>query len=159
MPAPTRAELLAAADASDDEAGRLEVQAAALREQARVLRGLAGKASTVESVLTSKDTPSTLDDVNATPSSDALRSKKQLDANPSHPFVALLKRQGLTVNEVAQALTLKLRRTVHRNTVQSWYKKTGADGFRRIPMDVAEAMEALYALPVDSWPRRAPRKK
>ncbi len=112
-----------------------------------------------ESVLTSKDRLSTLDDVNATPSSNALRAKKQLDANPAHAFVALLKREGLTVNEVATALSVKLKRAVPRNTVQSWYKKTGDDGFRRIPTDAAEALHALYGLAVDSWPRRAPAKK
>ncbi len=155
MPAPTRADLLAAADASDAEAEKKELEAALMRNQARGLRELAARVIG-ESVLTTRDSLSTLDTVNASPSSNALRSQGQLDANPGHKFVAMLKAKRLTVPKVATFLTEKLGRPVPRNTVQSWYKKPGDPGFRRIPHDAAEAIRDRYGVPMGSWHNRRP---
>lgn len=107
--------------------------------------------------LTSEDGPNTVNTpMQAGPSSNALRSSAQLDANSGHKFVAMLKKRKITVAIVSAYLTQKLRRPVPRNTVQAWYKKADDPGARRIPQDAAEVIRDAYGLPLSAWPNIRP---
>lgn len=72
-----------------------------------------------------------------------------------HPFVAMLKRRGLTVAEVAA----KVKRAP--STVKAWYKATDAADFRPIPRVCALKIAELYQtdgqpdVPLSAWARIA----
>ncbi len=141
MAAPTKADLLAAADASDAEAEKKELEAALMRNQARGLRELAmGKA------LTTPRNPATLATAMEAQTRQQRVSRARLDrANKRHPFVAALVEKGLTVKDVAKDLGYP------RSTVQSWYD-SDKDNRRPIPRVAAVAIQAKYGVPLDAWP-------
>lgn len=69
--------------------------------------------------------------------------------NPTHPFVVALRREGLTIREVAK----KVGR--HENTVKAWYKAADDEAFRPIPRDIAKRLKDLYKVPLSAWARIA----
>lgn len=108
--------------------------------------------------LTSQHIPSTVGDVNTNPSSNALRSQAQMaDEVKEHRLVAAITKRGLTFADVAEALEARLKgRRFPRSTVQSWVKPEGNTSYRAIPQDAADALKALYAVPLSAWPRIIP---
>lgn len=148
----TPEELIEAARKLRFEAGVLAAQADGKLNQAVAYERLAGlKSALSKDGLSTKDESNTLGTMNASPSSNALRSSAQLDANEDHLFVLMLKKKKITVATVADFLTEKLKRPVPRNTVQSWYKKPGDPGYRRIPEDAEEAIRGEYGVPRKAW--------
>lgn len=96
----------------------------------------------------------TVNTVNASPSSNALRSRARIsDESRKHKFVRIIARKGVTFAEVAVALSEKLGRKVPRSTVQAWPKKPGDPSYRAIPEDAAEALRELYGVPMNCWAR------
>ncbi len=96
----------------------------------------------------------TVNTVNATATTASLRSKGRLTKSARrHPFVAALAKRNETVLDAKKALDTKLGRDVGRSTVQAWYKPTTNAAYRPIPRDAAEAIAALYGVPLSTWPR------
>lgn len=107
--------------------------------------------------LTSSYTPNTIPEVTPAPSSNALRSQKQFSEETlKTKFAQVLTKKGVTFAEVVEALEGKLGRTVPRSTVQSWAKPKGDPSYRAIPQDAADALKALYGVPLSAWPRIIP---
>lgn len=150
---PTPEALRALADEADAEADALEATAEKCREQARTLRELADNMA-----LTSKHTPSTVGDVSTALSSNALRSQAQIaGASKEHRLVVAMAKRGLSFADIAEALEAKLKpRSFPRSTVQSWVKPKSDASYRAIPQDAAEALKALYSVPLSAWPRIIP---
>lgn len=138
----TRAQLLAAADAADAERVRLEVQAAALGEQAALLRDAAVKAP-----LTIAGKSATLATSMEAQTRQQRVSRARLDtSNRRHPFVEALLDHGLTVRDLAKELGYP------RSTVQSWYDADKGNR-RPIPRAAANAILARFGVPLDAWTR------
>lgn len=108
--------------------------------------------------LTSEHRHNTVPDVTPAPSSNALRSQARIsDDSKKHRLVAVLAKKGITFAEVADALEQRLKpRKFPRSTVQSWVKPKGDASYRAIPQDAAEALKALYGVPLSAWPRIIP---
>lgn len=68
-------------------------------------------------------------------------------AFPKHPFVAAMKREGLTVAEIA----VDLKRGA--STVKSWYKAADDPAFRPIPRAAAMALKKRLGVPLSAWAR------
>lgn len=108
--------------------------------------------------LTSEHEPNTLDDVQPAISSNALRSLGNLaDDVRNHKFIKAITKRGVTLAEVADVLTKRLKRKVPRSTVQSWPKPKTDPSYRAIPQDAADALKELYGVPESAWPRIIPR--
>jgi hypothetical protein len=107
--------------------------------------------------LTTSHEPNTVDGVNTAPSSNALRSQKQIaDGARNHRLVVAMEKKGLSFADVADALGEKLGRPVPRSTVQSWVKPKSDVAYRAIPEPAADALKSLYGVPLNAWPRRIP---
>lgn len=152
----------AEASAKEAERGGIEAkavfdrEAAAFRDLAARLRALADEMESTR--LTSEHIPSTVDDVSTTLSSNALRSQSQIaDAAKKHRLVVAMKARSLSFADVAEALEAKLKpRSFPRSTVQSWVKPKSDASYRAIPQDAADALKALYGVPLSAWPRIIP---
>jgi hypothetical protein len=145
----TAAQLIAAAEAAEAEAQRLELEAASVREYATSLRDSAAKAS----LTIGRDT-GTVETQMHVESAGAKRSAGQFTPEQAkHGFVAMLIRRGLDVATVAARLEELLRRKVPRTTVQAWYKDAGDANFRAPPEDAVKALKAEYGVPLSAWPR------
>lgn len=102
--------------------------------------------------LTSPNTHNTIDTVEATPNS--LRSRARLsDESRRHPFIKAVTKANVTLADVATILEKRLGRKVPRSSVQAWPKKHTDRYYRPIPQDAAEALEALYKVPMTAWHR------
>lgn len=107
--------------------------------------------------LTSEHERNTVEDVNTALSSNALRSQAQIaDDAKKHRFVAILAKKGLTFADAAAALEARLKRKFPRSTVQSWPKPPKDPSYRAIPQDAADALKALYGVPLSAWARIIP---
>lgn len=96
----------------------------------------------------------TLNTMNASPTSDSLRSRARLSKEArEHAFVVALGKRNETVAEAAEWLTEKLARKVPRSTVQSWYKPANDPGYRPIPADAEKAIRERYKVPRSAWHR------
>ena len=169
----TPAELRAEADEADAQAEQLEAdgeaeatklraafasRAAIARDQAMRLRKLADDLEGRTRSLTSEHRHNTLDDVSTTLSSNALRSQAQIVGDAKkHRLVLAMAKRGLSFADVADALGARLKpRSFPRSTVQSWVKPKGDVAYRAIPQDAAEALKAMYGVPLSAWPRVIP---
>jgi hypothetical protein len=138
------------------EADELEPIIAGLMAEEQMLARLDDEESTA--ALTPEHRHNTLDPVNPAISSNALRSQARMaDDVKKHRLVAALEKKGLTLADVADALEKRLKpRTFPRSTVQSWVKPKESASYRAIPQDAAEALKAMYGVPLSAWPRIIP---
>lgn len=87
----------------------------------------------------------TLNTMNATEIAPAQPGRPNL--NTKHPFVAMLRKRGLTAAEVASELGRPA------TTVRSWYKDPRDPAFRPPPRDAVEKIRELYKVPLSAWAR------
>jgi hypothetical protein len=87
-------------------------------------------------------------------SAGARRSAGQFTAKQAkHGFVAMVIKKRLSVADVAEFLTVALKRTVPRSSVQAWYKPADDPAFRAPPEDAVTALKEKYAVPYSAWAR------
>lgn len=153
---PTPKELRRMADEGDAKAEELEGEAARLRGYSSEFRRMADEMDTA--ALTSSHRPSTVGDVSTSLSSNALRSQAQIsDDAKKHRLVMVMTKRGLSFADIADALEEKLKpRKFPRSTVQSWVKPKSDASYRAIPQDAADALKALYGVPLSAWARVIP---
>lgn len=135
----TPAQLAADADAFDDEAAKLELQAIALREQARLLREAASKAPLTiakqRSIVRSKV------EANVTGKDRYVRQAASRTRRTSEAKKMLLE-AGQTDSKVATLLS------VGRSTVNAYFS-----GRVAIPRAHAKTLLRLFSVPLALWPR------
>lgn len=136
--------------------------AAAEKEAAkwrRLVKSIEGELAAEESfvlgeALTIASDNATVNTMNASATSDSLRSRAKLTkAARRHPFIAALVTRNETVAEAAAWLARRLNRKVPRSTVQAWYAPKSSPSYRAIPRDAAEALSEHMGVPVEAWSR------
>jgi hypothetical protein len=126
------------------EAESLERQALAMREQARLFAEARKALDMGVSLLTTGRKPTTLDAMNASPASNALRSKSALKSR--HPWPAAVAASGETLAIACERVGAEVGRKVPKTTAMGWYKARNDPGYRPIPADCKRAIKKLYGV-------------
>lgn len=136
-----------------EEAESLEKTAAAYLARAKQLRSVAAaiRALQKESALPLREQYDTLDAMNTS----------EIDTRPGipgrkfttrHPLTAKAKALKIPIKDVAEQLSKKLKRTIPRTTVRSWYAPKDSGDGRPIPEDAVKFFEAdPWDIPRSAW--------
>lgn len=117
-------------------------------------RGLSREPAESTGLLRKLPVTGRLDAMNASPESNALRSKAAFNKGSArHAWVAAFTATGDTLSTACRKLEDELGRKVPKTTAQGWYKKATEPGYRPIPHDVYLAISKLWGVPRGAWPR------